>query len=456
MVNKCFYTEKIWENYSKNAMILPHLGMSYLAALLREKGLEVHFIDANALGLDKRQIIRVLNDSRPDYLLYTSVTDNFQDTLFWIENIKQEYDKPVIVGGPHMEIYPIETLTHNCIDYGVIGDGWETLPELLNALEYEKGLSLVKGICFKKGQDIVITQPRPKNISLENIPLPARDLLPNNRYDTVLSKRRPITIMITALGCPYRCAYCCSDAMVRPRSAKHIVAEIEECIKKYGIKEIEFYDETFTVSRERVFRILDLIEERNLRFLWSIRTRPDCVDKPMIDKMARLGCIRINYGIESGDEKMLVNMGRAMSIEAIKNAIKWSKQAGIIVFGFFMIGLPGETKRSIEKTLSLMLQLDLDFVQLNKFVPLPNTKIYEDMKKDTSHDFWRDYTLGKRKIDDIKPYNISVTSEELNRYLVKGYRSFYFRPKHIWRNITAVKSFREARRMTSAALSLIR
>ena len=121
-----------------------------------------------------------------------------------------------------------------------------------------------------------------------------------------------------------------------------------------------------------------------------------------------------------------------------------------------MIGLPAETKQSMEKTLSLMLELDLDFIQLNKFVPLPNSKIYEDMKKDTHQDFWGDYTLGKIKIDDIKPYNLCITPEELDSYLVKGYRAFYFRPKHIWRNIIAIKSFQEARRMTSAALSLMR
>ena len=103
-----------------------------------------------------------------------------------------------------------------------------------------------------------------------------------------------------------------------------------------------------------------------------------------------------------------------------------------------------------------MLELDLDFVQLNKFVPLPNSKIYEDMKRDTHQDFWGDYTLGKINIDDIKPYNIYVTPKELNHYLMKGYRAFYFRPKHIWRNIITVKSLREARRLTSAALSLIR
>ena len=279
-------------------------------------------------------------------------------------------------------------------------------------------------------------------------------MLPNEKYDTVLSKKRPITTMITALGCPFRCTYCCTDTSVRSRSAEHIVAEIEECILKYDIKEIEFYDETFTIDKKRLFRVLDLIEEKGLKFLWSARTRADCVTKEMLNRMAKAGCIRINYGIESGDTAILKSINRNIKLETIRDAIRWSKEAGITVFGFFMIGLPGDNKDSIERTIKLMLELDLDFVQLNKFVAIPNSQIYEDIKRDTGEDFWRDYTLGKVSLDSFKSYKVNVSPEELNNYLDMGYKKFYFRPKYIWQKLLAVRSFNELLRMASAALSL--
>jgi len=455
MVNKCFYTASIWKNYSKNAVLLPSLGLAYLAALLRDKGHAVSLIDANILNLSKEQIIDKLNEIRPDYVLYNAITDNLQDTISWIREIRKGYDKPVIIGGPHMEIYPGETLSHECIDYGVVGDGWETLPELLNALENKKDLTDVKGLVFRKDGNIILTEERPKTVSLEDVPFPARDLLPNEKYDMIASKNKPLTIMITALGCPFRCTYCCTDTNLRARSADHIVAEVEECINKYGIREIEFYDETFTVNKKTMKRFLDLIEKKGLKFNFSIRTRVDCVDEELIHRMAKNGCIRINFGIESGDERVLKATNRNMSIDTIRKSVKMANEAGILTFGFFMIGLPQDTKESIEKTLNLMLELDLDFMQLNKFTLLPKTQMYEDYKKETGKDFWRDYTLGKVTLDDFERDYIKITEKELDDYLEKGYRQFYYRPKYIWKKLLQVSSFTEFKRLASGALSLM-
>lgn len=455
MVNKCFYTASIWKNYSKNAILAPPLGMVYLAALLREKGYEAKFIDANILNLTREEIIKQLKEFRPDYVLYNGITDNLQHTISWIRGIKEEYNKPVIIGGPHMEIYPKETLTHECIDYGVVGDGWETLPELLEALEVNRNLKDIKGLVYREDGMIVMTETRPKTVSLEDVPFPARDLLQNDKYDTVLSKARPITIMITALGCPFKCTYCCTDTNLRARSAEHIVAEVEECVNRYGIKEIEFYDETFTVNKKKMNRFLDLVEQKKLEFYWSVRTRVDCVDKQLLGRMSENGCIRINFGIESGDEDVLKAINRNMSIDTIREAVRWSKEAGIMTFGFFMIGLPQDTKESIGKTLDLMLELDLDFMQLNKFTMLPNSEIYEDYKKETGMDFWRDYTLGKVTLDDLKRDYLQITDEELDEYLERGYRQFYYRPKYILKKLIAVSSFREFKRLASGAISLL-
>jgi len=144
-----------------------------------------------------------------------------------------------------------------------------------------------------------------------------------------------------------------------------------------------------------------------------------------------------------------------MSIDTIREAVRWSREAGIMTFGFFMIGLPQDTKESIEKTLNLMLELDLDFMQLNKFTMLPHSQIYEDYKKETGRDFWREYTLGKVTLDDFKRDYLKVTDKELDTYLERGYRNFYYRPKYIWKKLIGVSSFREFKRLASGALSLL-
>lgn len=454
-MGKLFYPAKVWKNYSESAVILPNLGIAYLAALLRANGHEVDLIEGHALDLNLQQIVDRLKSFGPEYLLFTSITDNFQDTLWWIKEIRQGYDKPVVIGGPHTGVYPRETLSYDCIDYTVIGDGWETLPELMDALQKNKSLSAIKGIGYKKNKEVIITEPRPQVLTLENVPFPARDLLPNEKYDTVLSKARPITSMITNLGCPFKCTYCCTDRNVRASSPEYVISEIEECINKYGIREIEFYDETFTLNAKRISRFLDLIEEKKLDFLWSARTSVKCVTKEMLARMAKLGCIRLNFGIEVGNEEILKNIRKPITNAMVRDGVKWAKQAGITVLGFFILGLPNETEETISDTINFMLELDLDYVELNKFVLVPNSQIYEEMKKETGTDFWREYTLGKVKLEDLPPYKLHVSPERLDEIQVKGYRSFYFRPKSIWRKFIAVRSFSELYRLATAAKSLV-
>ena len=454
-VGKLFYPAKIWKNYSESAVILPNLGIAYLAALLRKHGYEVDLIEGHALDLSMQELIDRLNSFKPEYLLYTTITDNFRDTLKWIHDIRQKYDKPVIVGGPHAGVYPSETLSYDYIDYTVIGDGWETLPELLDALEKNKSLSSIKGIGYKQNKEVFITEPRPKVLTLEDVPFPARDLLPNEKYDTVLSKERPVTSMITNLGCPFQCTYCCTDRKIRVSSPEYVVSEIEECITKYGIREIEFYDETLTLNAKWMSRFLDLIEHKKLRFLWSARTSVKCVSREMINRMAKLGCIRLNFGIEVGNEEILKQIRKPIKYDMVRDGIKWAKQAGITVLGFFILGLPNETEETIGDTIRLMLELDLDYVELNKFVPVPNSELYEEFKKDTGLDFWREYTLGNMELEDLKPWKLNVSAERLDELQVQGYRSFYFRPKSIWRKLVAVRSFSELYRLATAARSLI-
>ena len=174
----------------------------------------------------------------------------------------------------------------------------------------------------------------------------------------------------------------------------------------------------------------------------------------MINRMAKAGCIRLNFGIEVGNEEILKQIRKPIKYDMVRDGIKWAKQAGITVLGFFILGLPNETEETIRDTINLMLELDLDYIELNKFVPVPNSELYEEFKKDTGLDFWREYTLGNMQLEDLKPYKLNISPERLDELQVNGYRSFYFRPKSIWRKFIAVRSFSELYRLATAAKSL--
>jgi anaerobic magnesium-protoporphyrin IX monomethyl ester cyclase len=440
------YTKRLWKQYTRIAQIMPNLPTAYLAAMLEKLGYEVRIIDAFAHRYSLAEVVREILRFKPDVLCYNLITENCLNTINWISEIKKAISVPVIVGGLHMTIYPEETLTHGAIDFGVTGEGWKTLPRLLQAIENkENNYSGIKGICYREEGKFIRTSEREDTIRLEEVPFPARHLLPNEKYTTIMTKEWPITVMISALGCPFRCAYC--DVPIgryQCRSAEHVVAEMEECVKKYGIREIWFQDESFTINEKRVYKICDLIRRRGIKVRWSIRTRADLVSREMLMEMARSGCKKIHYGIESADLDILKALNRNISLENIREAIHWTKEAGIMRLGFYMIGLPGETEESIRKTIQLAIELDCEYIQVNKLIPCPPSPLYERFVNETGIDCWREYTLGNIEIlEKMEGYFSNLKAEELDWWQRKFFREYYYRPSYILRRLSEIRSFKE-------------
>jgi len=448
-----FFTEKIYKQNSREGAILPPLGVAYLAAIL-EKSHIVKIIDANALRLSVCEIVDQLRIFRPDALLFSLVTTNFRVSLDWIKIITRQIDVPVIVGGPQPTAYPVETLASEEIDFCVVGEGWETLPELVDCLGHNGSCENVKGVAFKKDREVMLTEKRQSKLSIDDIAFPARHLLPNEKYTTILSKRFPITAMMSSWGCPFHCTYCGSNHRVVLRDPVKVVDEMQECSVRYKIKEIMFYDEIFSLDKERATIICHEIMRRGLDVTWSIRIRPDLVDEGLIKLFAKAGCIRINYGIESADPKILKMAKRDVSLSSIVDAVLWAKREKIDVLGFFILGLPGESRQSILKTIELAKQLPFDYVQIAKLVPMPETELYEKLKEITGKDLWRDYVLGKADLKSFASFGSELSADELDDWLKKAYQSFYFRPRYILRTLAKIKSFKELRGLANSAWAL--
>jgi len=271
-----------------------------------------------------------------------------------------------------------------------------------------------------------------------------------------MTQEWPITVMLSALGCPFGCSYCdVPPGRYQSRPPAHTVDEIEECVKRFGIREILFQDETFTINRERVLELCELILARGIDVSWSIRARPDLVDREVLRAMKKAGLSKINYGIESGDPEMLKKMKRAIPLDVTRQAVRWTKEEGITTLGFFILGFPGETEEGLKKTIRFALDLDCDFIQVNKMVPQPPSKLYRQLVEETGIDYWRKYTLGNADILSRLPGIGSAFSPgELDDWQRRFFRAFYYRPSYIWKRLAKLRSPREFSQLARAALSI--
>ena len=458
------YTKELWKHYSQEGICVPQLGIAYLAACLLEEGHDVRIIDANASKLTIEATCRALYGFSADILLFTSITENFANTVFWIKEIRKKLPEPIIIiGGPHASLYPMSTMMHNEIDVCVIGDGSQKLINVVKELSNSckpNGLDKIQGILYRSNDEVVQTKSDStfkKKIDLDALPFPARHLLPNDRYKTVISKRHPITSMLSSMGCPFMCVYCDTNYHVVMRNPDMVVKEMEYCNKQLGIKEILFYDETFTLNNKRAFAICDLLIKRGLDLTFSIRTRADTVTEELVQQLAKAGCIRINYGIESGNQNVLKNIKRNIPLQQIKNAVAWTKKHGIDAFGFFMIGCPGDDYKTINETIDFALSLDLDYAQFNKLTLVPNSELYHRVKEKAGIDFWDEYTKGDFDIVKTMPrIDVHVDDKELDSLLKRAYKRFYYRPRLILRQLFNIRSHKEFIKLSKSALTIIK
>jgi radical SAM superfamily enzyme YgiQ (UPF0313 family) len=346
-----------------------------------------------------------------------------------------------IIGGVHLSVYPEETVQHSFVDYGVIGEGEEVLPALLSG---DKGV----GVVYKINGRVIISTLSPPIKDLDKLPFPARHLLPNKRYQDILGKH-PMTTMIAARGCPFSCNFCYRDeysATFRVRGAMNIVDEMEECIERYRVKEIAFHNDCFA-SKTHLAAICEEIIRRGLKVAWEAPQRVDLVDLSLLKLMKRAGCIRLRYGIESGNQHILDLMNKRTTLAEIETAVQLTKQVGIETFGYFMTGYLGEGEREVRDTIDFAKRLNPQWLIFAVATPLPRTKLMEQVG-DTG--YWRKLTLGE-SLDRIPFIN-----EDAIQYCKTAYREFYLRPQFVWSKLKGLRSFNQLIRYARGGLALIR
>lgn len=339
------------------------LGIAWLASVLRENGFkDVVLIDSMANHYTNQEIIELLKKQGPDIVGISFGTQIRFSAFELARMIKSNFPGvPVVAGGPHPTLTAQDTLENIPeIDVIVRGEGDISFLNLVKAIANKADLTGVKGISFRnKNGNVVHNPPEPPIQDLNKIPLPARDLLPMEKYDktAILSKKRVANIM-SSRGCPYHCSYCSTSEqwghMIRHRSPKNVVDEIELVLKTYPfLGGIRFFDDVLTMDKARVIEICREILRRKLDFVWECEARANTIDEEMVGEMKKAGCEFIDLGIESGSNRILKNIKKSITVEQAVAATKIIKKAGIGMKAFFMHGLPGETYEDIKKTVFL-------------------------------------------------------------------------------------------------------
>ncbi|NLO91124.1 MAG: radical SAM protein [Elusimicrobia bacterium] len=436
----------------------PPLGLMYLAAYLRAKSRHrAAILDTEIEGLATEAIIKRIGRERPDVLGFYTTSFNIHIVYQLVQALRTAgVGLPVVLGGPHIELFPAETVALPGVDYAIIGEGEESLKELLYCLESRGDMSAVQSVCHKKDGVAVCNPRRPLLENLDSLPFPARDLTHVDRYHSIVGRDKVSTTLMTSRGCPFRCNFCFVQygGRYRSRSAESVLAELEECVK-LGIREIFFFDEIFTAEKKRVMAICAALEKRRLGIVFDVRSRVDTVDREMLDALRRAGCMRIQYGIENGNDEILKAMNKRITVEQARRTVKMSKEAGLEVLIDFMLGYPGETREQMEKTMAFARELDPEYVQFGITTLFPGIKIYEDGLKSGEEGYWR----GVAKAPPAKilpPFASGLYGrEELEALQRKAYLGFYFRPSYLVKRLFKIGSFTALLRQAKAGYHLL-
>jgi radical SAM superfamily enzyme YgiQ (UPF0313 family) len=263
--------------------------------------------------------------------------------------------------------------------------------------------------------------------------------------------------MITSLGCPHRCSFCeAGGQKYNARTPETVVNEMKECYGKYGVREIDIFDYLFTADRKRVSEICRLIKKEKLDIDWACRSRVDSVDAGLLKEMGGAGCKRIYWGIEHALPCVLDKLNKGITTEQVSETIRASRKAGIENLGFFLVGVPGETRETVKRTVGFARHLRLEYVQFSKLLAKPMTPLWKDIVAATGKDYWRDWVLGEESDRELdRPWLKTITNDELNRLTKWAYLRYHSHPLFLLRHTLQCQSFLEFMRKLSAYLSML-
>lgn len=419
-------------------VMLP-ISLPSIAAVLRQDGHEVSIVDATAQGLDLDEVKERIAGFDPALIIFNFSTVTFEGDKEIVEEIRKLTAVHLTAIGVHVTSLPEYTLEQTKLDSVVRGEPEAICLDLVKALRDGASLGGVKGLSYRNNGQVANNPPALFIEDLDSLPFPARDLLDNRLYTMPISNR-PYTLMITSRGCPHRCIFCTArqyyGQRLRLRSAKNIGDELEE-IQKLGIDDVTMWSDTFTINRQFVVDVCQEILRRDLQINWMANSRVDTVDEELLKLMKQSGCTVMSYGVESGVQQILDNVKKGTRLHQVEDAFDWTRRAGIETIAHVIFGLPGETRETIEQTISFVRRFKPDYAQFYCAIPFPGTEFYEQAQKEgwLITDDWSKFEINQAILESPL-----LSVEELKKARERAFRSFYFRPNYVVRRTLSVKS----------------
>ena len=441
---------------TRENMIWPQVSLAQMAALLHPV-YTVKVVDCNAERMGWPEFTKLLDKYQPKYYLTQMTAPTLENDMYGCF-LAHARGAKTIAFGTHVTPIPLETMRpYPGLDFALVGEPDLTIRDLLDHLEnkfserspeivkiFEKhdpgykpslnedgtvNMRGIKGIAWRKGEEINLNFPRPFVADLDDMPIPMHELLPLQSYRMPLIKGA-FTFIVTSRGCPAGCTYCIKHVSyqysARLRSPKLIMDELWQ-LKKLGINNIHMYADLFTVNREQVVELCKLMIEEKIDIHWTSNSRVDYVDEEMLMLMGKAGCRLISWGIESGNEQILKHARKGAYPDKAERALRWAKQAGIMNWGYFIIGLPGETEATIRQTIDFAKKLPLDIALFHVAAPYPGTPFFFEVVENKwfrPGTRWEQVDMDKGTVLDYP----DLSAEKLLYWQKRAFREWAFRP----------------------------
>jgi anaerobic magnesium-protoporphyrin IX monomethyl ester cyclase len=444
---------------SRENMIWPQVSLAQLAALLQPT-YSVRVIDAVAERMDWKTFEGIVRSERPKYYVTQLTAPTLQNDLYGTF-LAKAVGARTLAFGTHITPMPRETLRpYPSLDFGLRGEPDLTLRDVIDHLEgnqfnrpestqtlftkHDKSyqpvelsrmadgqtdMAPIKGLVWRRGPDVVVNPDRPFIADLDDLPMPLHHLLPLDRYRMPLLKG-PYTFIVTSRGCPAGCTYCIKHVSygptIRMRSPKKLVEEIA-ILDGLGVHNIHMYADLFTVNREQVIGVCNEILASGLKIRWTCNSRVDFVDEEMLQLMARSGCHFISWGLESGNKEILAHARKGVDPDRARLALRTAKKAGIRNWGYFIIGLPGETVATIKQTIAFAKSLPLDIALFHIAAPHPGTPFFMEVAKNgwfRRGVRWEEVDMDESTVLDYP----DLSAEQLESWQRRAFREWALRP----------------------------
>jgi radical SAM superfamily enzyme YgiQ (UPF0313 family) len=425
-----------------------------LGAVAEKAGHQVTITDCQAEKLTYETFTARIAQTPSDIIGVTATTLLYKSAMKLITIAKQAHPRAVtMLGGSHGTFWDENALNeYPSLDVVVRREGERTFIELLEKIQAQESLANVLGITYRNGDKIVRNADRPFIDDLDSIPFPAHHLMP---LESLKRDGKILFPLISSRGCVFWCDFCSTVRMFgrgyRWRSPKNVVDEMQLVHGKYGVKQVTFYDDAFTVDRNRVLKICEELHERKLDMMWDCGTRVDMVDRELLQTMRNAGCFAVWLGVESGSEAILGAMNKSIKLDQTRKAYKTAHEVGLMTIANVVLGFPGETEKTAKETIRFVKELNPDDVGFYVATPYPGTPMYEEVKKN-----------GWLRVTDFDKYDTagptfetpSLSMEALAKLRYKAYQDFYLRPSYVFKMMRKGGTYGRAAVKTSGAYLL--